>query len=232
MGCAIICVKYLVFILNVLFAFTGVIILSIGAIILSTYSHYSTFVGDALWTAPILMIIVGTVIFVIAFFGCCGAAKENSCMILTFSVFLVIVFFFEIGIGAAGYLKHKELGTTLENSFNETLTNYGHSERATFSWEFLQTELQCCGVREPADWEEVFQNTTLPRSCCNEVLLGVPCSKEFAHHDGCLPKLYGVLNERALLLGGIGIGIAFTQVFGVLFACCLSKAFRKNYETV
>jgi hypothetical protein len=27
--------------------------------------------------------IVGGVVFVVAFFGCCGAAKESSCMILT-----------------------------------------------------------------------------------------------------------------------------------------------------
>lgn len=233
MGCGMICVKYLVFILNLLFALTGLIILVTGGIIVSTYAHYSTFVGDALWSAPILMIIVGSVIFVIAFFGCCGAAKENSCMILTFSVLLVLVFLFEVGIGIAGYIKHNDLQSILENSFNKTLQNYNKSNRYQMSWDFLQNELNCCGIKSADDWEPVFNNETLPESCCHQQPMDANiCTKPNASHDGCMQKLYAVLNNKALLLGGIGIGIALAQVIGVAFACCLSNAFRKNYETV
>lgn len=32
---------------------------------------------------PIVLIVVGVVIFFIAFFGCCGAWKENYCMVTT-----------------------------------------------------------------------------------------------------------------------------------------------------
>lgn len=35
--------------------------------------------------------VVGIVVFVIAFFGCCGAVKENSCMVLTVSIKLNII---------------------------------------------------------------------------------------------------------------------------------------------
>lgn len=47
-----------------------------------------------------------------------------------------------------------------------------------------------------------------------------------------MPKLFNLLNNKALILGGVGIGIALTQLVGVIFACCLSTAFRRNYETV
>ena len=30
-----------------------------------------------------VLVIVGTIIFIIAFFGCCGAIRESYCMIIT-----------------------------------------------------------------------------------------------------------------------------------------------------
>jgi len=33
--------------------------------------------------SPIAMMVVGSIIFVVAFFGCCGAFRESHCMIIT-----------------------------------------------------------------------------------------------------------------------------------------------------
>lgn len=33
--------------------------------------------------APIVILSVGVIVFFISFFGCCGAAKENYCMVTT-----------------------------------------------------------------------------------------------------------------------------------------------------
>lgn len=35
--------------------------------------------------APTATIVVGAIVFVIAFFGCCGAIRENRCMLITVS---------------------------------------------------------------------------------------------------------------------------------------------------
>lgn len=44
--------------------------------------HSTVMIKDASASAiPLVLIIVGVVIFFIAFFGCCGAWKENYCMI-------------------------------------------------------------------------------------------------------------------------------------------------------
>lgn len=230
MACGVSCVKYLVFVFNLLFALTGLTILTVGAIIESAYHHYSNFVGSNVWSAPILLIVVGSLVFIIAFVGCCGALKESSCMVLSFSIFLIIIFLCEIGIGIAGYVKHGQLGSILEKGFNTTMNEYEHNEEA---WKLIQTELECCGTNGPEDWKQIFHNNTLPTACCVALPVGQDnCDLEHSYTKGCMPKLLHLFESNALIIAGVGVGIALVQLIGVCYACCLYRAFRRNYETV
>lgn len=69
------------------FQISGIAILAIGSVILISYNHYSAFVYSSYQSAPIVLIVVGVVVFIIAFFGCCGAVRENHCMVITVSSF-------------------------------------------------------------------------------------------------------------------------------------------------
>jgi len=229
-ACGVSCVKYLVFVFNLLFALTGLAILCVGAIIQSSYHHYSTFVGASFWSAPILMIIVGGVVFIIAFLGCCGALKENSCMVLTFCILLVVIFLCEVGIGIAGYVKHGQLEGILETGFNKTMAEYSKNEEA---WDLVQKEMHCCGIKGPADYQQVFHNMTLPNSCCIKFAPNSSvCTQQNAIQEGCMPIMLHFFESKSLILAGVGIGIALVQLIGVCYACCLYRAFRRNYETV
>lgn len=229
-ACGVSCVKYLVFVFNLLFALTGLAILCVGAIIQSSYHHYSTFVGASFWSAPILLIVVGAIVFVIAFLGCCGALKENSCMVLTFCILLLVIFLCELGIGIAGYVKHGQLEGILESGFNKTMAEYSKNEEA---WDLVQKEMHCCGIKGPADYQPIFHNSSLPNSCCTKFPQNSNvCTQENALRDGCMPKLLHFLESKSLILAGVGIGIALVQLIGVCYACCLYRAFRRNYETV
>ncbi|KAF6207174.1 hypothetical protein GE061_018413 [Apolygus lucorum] len=79
------CIKYLLFLFNLLFAISGIVILSVGIMIHEMYSNYSVFIGDKLFSLPLIFIVVGIFIFVVAFFGCCGAIKESNYMLITVS---------------------------------------------------------------------------------------------------------------------------------------------------
>ena len=47
--------------------------------------EYYDFFGKDYLGPGILIIVVGVLIFLIAFFGCCGAYKENYCLTMTVS---------------------------------------------------------------------------------------------------------------------------------------------------
>lgn len=57
---------------------------------------------------------------------------------LQFSVLLVVIILFEIGIGAFGYVNKNELETALNKGFNKTLHNYGPNKEA---WDMVQSEV-------------------------------------------------------------------------------------------
>lgn len=68
----------------------------------------------------------------------------------------------------------------------------------------------------PTDWKSVFGNSTIPKSCCTEFDSDV-CDLAHAHRNGCMPTLLEFLQSKALILGGVGVGIAFIQVLLISF---------------
>ncbi|XP_012057731.1 PREDICTED: CD63 antigen-like [Atta cephalotes] len=229
------CVKYLLFLFNLIFAITGIVFISVGGVILVVYSGYSNFVDSWFFAAPLLMIVVGVIVFLVSFFGCCGAVKENHCMIITFSVLLLLIFALELGAGITGYMMRGEVANMLENRLNDTLRQYELNPDIRRSWDIMQHDLQCCGMNNPADWLHVgFRDNTVPDSCCKEIPAQSRCDLNSIHvnSDGCMMKLQSAIENNAMILGGVGIGVALIQLIGVVFACCLARSIRREYETV
>ncbi|XP_071447433.1 CD63 antigen-like [Hetaerina americana] len=247
-------IKYLLFAFNLLFALSGLTLLVIGAIIQGLYHSYNHFVDPRLFYSPTILIIVGVVVFVVAFFGCCGAIKENHCMVVTFSVLLVIIFVLEVAAGITGYVLKDDVKTVMEENLNQLLEEYPASDEYNKAWNVLQYDLHCCGVNKPEDWKKVYPNGTLPWSCCspgsnasavfdsNDLVEPTPCtmsavmlsdeSESGVYHTGCLDSLIGLLTTNAVIIGAVCLVIAFIQVVGVLFSCCLARSIRREYETV
>lgn len=65
---------------------TGIVFMAVGTWIIIAYKGYSNFMSVWMFAIPALMIIVGIVVFLTSFFGCCGAAKEHHCMIITVKI--------------------------------------------------------------------------------------------------------------------------------------------------
>ncbi|KAH8378257.1 hypothetical protein KR093_010447 [Drosophila rubida] len=228
------CVKYITFVCNLLFALSGLLILLVGAMVQLNYAHYSNFVSDHIWTAPIILMVVGAAVAFICFLGCCGALKENSCMILSFAILAVVIFLLEIGLGIAGYVKHSGLQQLMETQFNTTMKHYKERDDYRDAWTLLQTELDCCGTYGPNDWDGIFPNKTLSPSCCKLINLSEAqeCTTMHAINEGCLNKLLSILDSKTLVLAGVVLAVAGIQLLTILFACCLYRSFRRSYDHV
>ena len=103
-------VKYFMVFFNILFILAGCILIGFGAwsqvdakvifffkekllsIDLKSFiQDYLNFLGDSYVNTPFFLMIVGGVIFLVAFLGCCGAWKESKCLIYTYAFFLAVI---------------------------------------------------------------------------------------------------------------------------------------------
>ena len=114
-----------------------------GGVVQGAYSEYLDFLGDQFFSTPVFLIIVGCIIFFVAFFGCCGAIKENHCMTLTFSILLGIIFLMEIGAGIAAYKLKSQVKGLLYDNMEDGMKNYNVSgyEGVTHTWDIIQLEV-------------------------------------------------------------------------------------------
>ncbi|GBM64910.1 CD63 antigen [Araneus ventricosus] len=158
------CIKYLMFIMNFVFVVCGIILIVIGAIVQT--KDVTEFLDTKYVTAPTILIVIGCIIFVLAFLGCCGAVRENSCMVTTFGILLFIIFVVEIAGAATAYMYRGQFQTLLKDNMNKTISQ-NKSDAATV-WNEMQIELECCGVDGPTDYLD--NSLEIPKSCCGKSL--------------------------------------------------------------
>lgn len=65
------------------FQLVGLAMVGLGVAVLLKWTTITDIVKSHLPVAPWLFIVVGAIVFIIAFFGCCGAIRESHCMIVT-----------------------------------------------------------------------------------------------------------------------------------------------------
>ena len=57
--------------------------MAVGLTVQGAYHNFRDILDAKFFSIPTFLVVIGSFIFVIAFFGCCGAYKENYCMTLT-----------------------------------------------------------------------------------------------------------------------------------------------------
>ncbi|KZC11625.1 PREDICTED: CD63 antigen-like [Dufourea novaeangliae] len=232
------CIKYLLCAVNSLFALTGIMIISVGTTIYAVYEDFSHFLDPKYFSPATLLIVVGILVFVIAFLGCCGALKESTCMVLVFAVSLSVILILELAAAIAAYALQDDIKGLLAENINATMHQYGTNAEATDAIDFLQSRLYCCGYNGYTDWDEIMKekNIDLPKSCrpwadVNENVTCISNSYDITctpHQTGCIRHLSVIIHRSALYIATGAVAIALIQLTGIMFACMLGKSIRKQ----
>lgn len=243
LGCGPLTIKYLVFIFNFVFFLTGLVLIVMGGIAQGFFSSYMDFFGGKYETPAIGLIILGSIILVISFFGCCGAKKENVYMLRIFAFLMVVVLLLEFAAAITVAVLRPDIEKLVKENMNKTMNGYGDKKSlVTKTWDDLQQNYHCCGTTNFTDWEETSygRNVTIlgvPDSCCKNVAEGcghnifnLTKPDEEIYTEGCF---FALTNSARANLGAI-IGsiviIALLQVVGVWMSCCLIRAVKERYE--
>ncbi|XP_017075330.2 CD63 antigen [Drosophila eugracilis] len=229
-------VKYTLFGFNLIFLITGIILIAVGAGVGAVYTGYELFLAGKFFSIPTFLIVIGSFIILISFFGCWGALKENYCLVLSFSIMLAIIFILELAAGISGYVLRNDASTLIKTSLTDSLHEYNvvGKNSTTKLWDDVQREFDCCGVTSYTDWNVTLTEGQLPISCC-DIPAGTvgtfSCSANATtdttrHDNGCLDGFSNYISAHAVSLGAAGVVIAVLQFFGVIFACYIAREIK------
>ncbi|ESP04271.1 hypothetical protein LOTGIDRAFT_237453 [Lottia gigantea] len=232
------CIKFIIFAFNFLFVIVACGLIGLGSYIQITLSEFFDFFGNEFAGPGIVLIIVGLVIFVVATFGCCGALKENYCCIMTFAVLLGIIFVIQIAAGISGFILRESMRTEIVKILKNAEPNYGKNDGVTKTWDKLQRKFECCGVDNYTEWFDYTADKSVPESCCKDAESAACKNRTQTITDddfytrSCVKGFVGWLQDEIGIVGGAGIGLAFVEVVGIILACCLAMAIRKEYKVL
>lgn len=228
------CVKYLLFFFNFIFWLCGLALIVLG--ILFQVAIHNTAIIKGYTGIPLVLIIVGVIIFFIAFFGCCGAWKENQCMVTMFAVLLSLIVITEIGAAIAGYVFRGKVNDHLKERFEVMIAEYNKTENHE-ALDSLQKELKCCGRNSSSDWVNFSPgHKSVPDSCCKNITkdcgIGALGDDKIIYTEGCQHAFEKYINQHILWLAVGALVIAFVQITGIVLACILMRAIRSGYEVM
>ena len=94
-------------------------------------------------------------------------------MVYAYSVILLIILLAQFGTGITAFVMKDDLKNAIDNNMVEGMDNYGKDAYGgvTETWDFVQSELDCCGVNNYTDWWEMegWEKGMVPDSCCKVV---------------------------------------------------------------
>ncbi|XP_064482639.1 CD151 antigen-like [Ornithodoros turicata] len=255
--CGAKCAKALLITFNFIFWLSGLALIGLGAFLLID-EHRSTLFrlfrvdGNYALLQYLACALVGTglLVLLIGFLGCCGAIKENRCLLGSYFFFLFLILGCELAIGIFALLFQDKITTEMKQDLhNALIDDYGKTTHVTTAFDWAQTKLQCCGVSGPHDYaesawkrENLGKGDTVSKTCCrlrdetdpdahknprplNETLCQdmAMMQNAYRHQRGCLDALKEFIRQESTLLIAVGCGVAGLEIIGMIFAICLCK---------
>lgn len=220
MNCGMGMVKYILFLFNLLCSICGLLLIIFGSLLFSNIHTVEDF-ADAIKSqqVPITMIILGVVIVLISFFGCCGAIRESYCMSMTYSIMLFVLMIGQLILVTYMWLQKDKylviMGDVVEKAWQKRTTSADYMDA-------IQISMECCGKTDYTDYR---YKGFFPASCCKTQ----DCRYETVFKRGCKEAFVKFWDQNADIIKYAGLVIAAIEFAGFVFACCLANNIR-NYK--
>ncbi|CAL4060780.1 unnamed protein product [Meganyctiphanes norvegica] len=239
MGCLSCINKTILYILNMFLFLFGLSIVVTTSVALSKSGQFGDLLADGTFTLPIIVLIVGVFILLLGFFGCCGAKKENPCMLYTYASVLVVLIIAQVTCAILLLVYKDTAEDFIKGGMYNGFDKYGNANDPDLkkALDKIQNDLECCGVEGPEDWKNAthLDKLSVADGCCKDMEDGCghdyfngPINPEEIYTDGC----YDVIKEQLLGLGlgitGLILAAAGVQLAIVILACMLAKKGKKD----
>ncbi|KAM3611325.1 uncharacterized protein V6R79_016655 [Siganus canaliculatus] len=242
MDCGIVTSKTILLFLSLVFWAAGAALAYVGAYTIKSYDNFDHFIQDRYTLIPAAIIIgISVIMFVFGILGCCATLRESKVGLSFFFLIIMLIFAAEVTALVFSFIYQGKISGDLERSMNVVFEKYNGENPESEAVDYLQKELQCCGVRNYTSWSNTTyftgHNNTVPSTCCktntSSQCTGRLDQPDLLYTEGCETKLnallQGVLRYAMLVI----LGFAIIKFFGMLSVCvitCKSSSHRSGYQ--
>nr|CAD7427983.1 unnamed protein product [Timema monikensis] len=170
-----------------------------------------------------ILILVGTVTFIIGFTGCVGALRENTCLLAAYAIFLAILLLLEMTTGILGFIFKESIKSQATRGFQAFIIHYREDPDQQNLIDWIQEDwLQCCGIESPKDWDRNNYFNCSSQEVGSREACGVPfsCCKRKPNpgernifERGCLRAGEEWVEANLVPVAGVAVGVAVLQQF-------------------
>ncbi|XP_050399532.1 tetraspanin-33 [Patella vulgata] len=182
-----ICVKYLLFFENFIAWLVGLICLSLGAYILVLKKKVIRDAIDFILDPACVITVAGALMFLLAFFGCMGALRENTTFLKIFYYITTLCLLGEIVLAILAFIFYyapnvrDQMNLFPEKTFKDAIVKYRDDPDMQNLIDSFQQSLGCCGLSNNdegyKDWltnlyfncsseNKSPERCSVPPSCC------------------------------------------------------------------
>ncbi|KAG5674174.1 hypothetical protein PVAND_004157 [Polypedilum vanderplanki] len=223
LDCGASLIKYVLFIFNLICAIGGIALMVVGGIALKKIGDVKEVFEDGNHPGifPAFIIAIGALVFVIAFFGCCGAIRESQCLLNLYSLCLLCLVVLQVVLAIFVFVYNEDVQRGALKGWDKIWSGRQQGPLNDQAINQIQRALQCCGSTTFLDY-----GVTLPSSCCDPEASS--CNQLVAYKTGCRPQIKYVVQNSAQWIAYLSIIMALVELVGVIFGCCLSSNIRNS----
>jgi hypothetical protein len=241
--------NYTILISNTIGWTLGAGLLGLGIWLVTERSAYDS-VSNVAFNPAVIILVAGSVMFIIGFFGCVGALRHNRYLLEIYVILLTLLFILEVVAVTLAFVYRDEIRDDIHDVFKETIENYRKSNYDHDLQEALdeiQENFMCCGADGYNDWESnryyscgspSVNACGVPQSCCKTDKENSLCgantrrltsastlapSQRNIYLSGCVYELEEWLKENLIVIGWCGFVLAIIQTVGIVFTNCLLR---------
>ncbi|KAM7416770.1 hypothetical protein PAMA_018703 [Pampus argenteus] len=208
---------------------------------IKSYDNFNSFIQDKNTLIPAAIIIgISVVMFFFGLVGCCATIRESKVGLSFFFLIIMLIFAAELAALVLSFIYHGKINGDLEHSMNDIFTKYNGQDADSKTIDLLQTQLQCCGVKNYSSWSNTTwyrsHNNTVPLSCCKNSTAqctGRLDQPDLLNQKGCEETLETLLQNVLGYAMMVVLGFAIIKFFGMLSVCvitCKNGSLRTGYE--
>ena len=136
---------------------------------------------------------------------------------------MIVILLAQFGSAIAAFVLKDDLADSIEVKMRDGLQNYNKTgySGVTETWDYVQQELQCCGVTNLTDWGDHF----IPQSCYAQ-------HTQHVFTRGCFSVMEDVFVDNFGYVAAGVLGLGVVELTAILLSCYLADRINrmKNYQ--